>query len=319
MSSNQLLSQPSGETNSELPLNDEHAPAEMKQPKPPSIRLSPSQASTYRQCPKRWEFRYIHKLPDPPGEAAILGSFVHQVLEDLMKLKPDQRTDDAAKQLARKIYDENLTQSSDYKNLKLNEAQAKEFRWTAWKSIEGVWKLEDPSQVNIHSTEKNFSLDLDGIPFRGIVDRIDNSEQGLIVLDYKTGKAPTSEKAKDEKLDQVFLYAAAVREKLQEKPAEVKMYFLKAPNSQSLIVREATEQAMDLSVHNLKETYLDIQKSQTSETFEVKPGPLCGWCAYADRCEEGKTEVLRRYSQGTITPLAPALISLGIISKSKEP
>ena len=62
--------------------------------------FSPSAAGTYRQCPLRWKFRYIDKLPDPPGEAALVGTFAHRVLEHLCDESADARTTDRAKELA---------------------------------------------------------------------------------------------------------------------------------------------------------------------------------------------------------------------------
>ena len=37
--------------------------------------LSPSSAGAYEQCPRRWKFRYLDRLPDPPGQAALAGTF----------------------------------------------------------------------------------------------------------------------------------------------------------------------------------------------------------------------------------------------------
>jgi len=54
--------------------------------------FSPSSAGTYRQCPRRWRFRYVQKLPDPPGEPALLGTFAHRVLELLCSDPAPERT-----------------------------------------------------------------------------------------------------------------------------------------------------------------------------------------------------------------------------------
>ena len=69
-------------------------------------RLSPSAASTFDQCPRRWRFRYIENRPEPSGEAAMVGSFVHRVLELLLAEVPEDRTVDRAKQLARDTWPE---------------------------------------------------------------------------------------------------------------------------------------------------------------------------------------------------------------------
>ena len=42
--------------------------------------FSPSSAGTYRQCPRRWRFRYVQTLPYPPAEPSLLRTFAHRVL-----------------------------------------------------------------------------------------------------------------------------------------------------------------------------------------------------------------------------------------------
>ena len=63
--------------------------------------LSPSSASTFEQCARRWKMRYIDQLPDPPGVAALAGTFAHRVLELLFQHPAGQRTRDRAKALFR--------------------------------------------------------------------------------------------------------------------------------------------------------------------------------------------------------------------------
>jgi hypothetical protein len=67
--------------------------------------FSQTAAGTYRQCPLRWKYRYIDKLPDPPGEPALVGSFAHRVLELLCDEPADARTTDRARQLAKEVWD----------------------------------------------------------------------------------------------------------------------------------------------------------------------------------------------------------------------
>ena len=54
-------------------------------------------------------------------------------------------------------------------------------RWRAWKAIEGLWALEDPKTVDVRATEQDIQVDLGGVPFRGIVDRLGEEGDGLIV------------------------------------------------------------------------------------------------------------------------------------------
>ena len=108
-------------------------------PTPPP-RLSPSGASTFEQCPRRWRFRYVDRLPDPAGEAALAGSFAHRVLELLMQGSPAERTKDEATAIARREWPETEAQD-DFQGLGLDADGGRHFRWKAWQAIEGLWTV----------------------------------------------------------------------------------------------------------------------------------------------------------------------------------
>ena len=48
--------------------------------------LSPSRASDFMTCPLLYRFRVIDRLPETPSLAAVRGSVVHKVLEELFDL-----------------------------------------------------------------------------------------------------------------------------------------------------------------------------------------------------------------------------------------
>ena len=58
----------------------------------PSLSLSPSRASDFMTCPLLYRFRVIDRIPEKPSREAVRGTVVHQVLEDLFDLPPEQRT-----------------------------------------------------------------------------------------------------------------------------------------------------------------------------------------------------------------------------------
>ena len=87
----------------------------------PVLHLSPSSASTFRQCPRRWKHRYIDRMPDPKGIPALIGTFVHRVLEDLLAHEASERTIDTARGLARTLWSE-VADDDDYRALALDDA-----------------------------------------------------------------------------------------------------------------------------------------------------------------------------------------------------
>ena len=108
--------------------------------------LSPSQLKLFEECPRKWKFRYIDKLPDPSGLAAVIGSFAHRVLELLMSQPPEARTTETAQALAKDAFAE-TSQDASFLGLNLGQPAIARFKWRAWSSILKLWELEDPQAV----------------------------------------------------------------------------------------------------------------------------------------------------------------------------
>ncbi len=274
--------------------------------------LSPSSASSYRECARRWKFRYVDRLPDPPGEPAVTGTFAHMVLEKLMQEPVESRTVDRAKELARELWPK-LENSRDYQGLDLDDEASLQFRWNGWKAIEGLWDLEDPREVTVASTEQDVRVEINGVPFRGIIDRVDQTDDGLVVTDYKSGKAP-SERFSTNYATQMLLYAAALTELEGRKPAKAQLLYL----GQKAVEVEVTDENLTEAVDELRTTWLAIMESCISQEFEASAGPLCGWCPFVAQCPEGTAEVLHRDKIGKLRSDAPALERIAQAEKAVD-
>lgn len=268
--------------------------------------LSPSSASMYQGCPKRWQFRYIERLPDPPGEAALSGTFAHRVLELLFQEPPPARTRDRARELAREVWPETEAHPA-YQALGLDDDGARAFRWKGWLAIDGLWAVEDPTAVRVRATERMIDTEVAGVPFRGVIDRLDHTEASFAVTDYKSGRAPSLRFA-DSRLSQVLLYAAAVEASDHARPEIARLVYL----GQRVIDVAVTDDVLDPVVDALAHTWQSVNDDCARGEFAPKPGPLCAWCPYAARCPEGQAEVLRRYELGLVSASAPAVSALSL-------
>lgn len=279
-------------------------PAEDQRRDGPPPYLSPSGASTFRSCMRRWSFRYIDRLPDPAGEPALIGTFAHRVLELLLGLDPSERTRETAKRIAAEVWPETEA-DPDFVALDLDADSLRRFRWTSWQAIEGLWQLEDPSDIEVESTELVIDTELGDVPFRGVVDRTERSNDAthtLVVSDYKSGKAP-SPRFRESKLDQVLLYAAAIEAEFGERPSKARLLYL----GQEVIETDVDSSAIDQVVGELNDTWELMEHVVGVGFYEAQPGPLCGWCPYADKCPEGLAELEFRNFAGRINSTAPAL------------
>ena len=103
--------------------------------------LSPSSASTFSQCPQRWKFRYIDRLPDPPGRSALLGTFAHAVLEHLFQEEPESRTKEKAKSIASALWPE-TDSDPDFIALGLDDQEKTAFKRDCMSACNGVGEID---------------------------------------------------------------------------------------------------------------------------------------------------------------------------------
>lgn len=266
--------------------------------------LSPSSASAFEGCPRRWRFKYVDQQPEPSGQAALVGSFVHRVLELLCELPRAERTVDRAKAVAKQAWPEFET-DEDFLALALDEPEARAFRWQAWLAIAGLWEIEDPARVDVVSTEQKIKTSLGPVPFVGIVDRVDRVADKLVVSDYKSGTLPGARWRQD-KIQQVMLYAAAIHRATEELPDRARLLYL----GQRILDVRVTERRVEDAVDALSGTWVRITDACAADRFEPRPSVLCGWCPFIDQCPEGRADLVRRMTAGSLPAHAPAAAEL---------
>jgi putative RecB family exonuclease len=254
----------------------------------------------YHQCPKRFEVQKIDGGYEPSGEAALLGTFVHRILELLMEHPPEERTIDTAKECAKKAWLETVIEP-DFVLLDLTEDQRRAFRWSGWHSVENYFAMEDPTQVEVESTEEWVECTIEGVNMRGIVDRLDRFGDDLVVTDYKNGKVPDP-KYRASKWEQLNFYAAMIDEIKGERPASGRLIFTA---HSEILDTEFTDKSVDNIVTKVRATWTAIEEDFQGRGFKTKTGPLCAWCPVMPTCPPGAAEVTMRMRKGRVREDAP--------------
>ena len=116
---------------------------------------------------------------------------------------------------------------------------------------------------------------------RGIIDRLDLTEDGeLVVVDYKTGRAPSAQFEKS-RLNGVHTYALLCEQVLGRFPSQVKLLYLRDPLA---IIATPTEQSVRGHRQRTTAVWTAIERACEKEDFRPRPSALCRFCNFQQLC-----------------------------------
>ena len=231
--------------------------------------LSYSQASTYLACPLSYKLQYIDRLPRKPKSYLSFGATLHRCLAYYYRerRKHPPRLNDLLK------FFEETWVSRGYGS----EEQEAEDKALGRDILTRFWELHSADFRVPLATERWFSIDLGGISLRGYIDRVDLSERGgLVVLDYKAGKAiPSDDEAEDDL--QLTLYQLASQ------------HIWLLPVERLVIYHLRTNTPVDSSprgpdmLEGARQTLLDVASAIAWGEFPSRLNQFCP-CDYPEHC-----------------------------------
>lgn len=256
--------------------------------------LSPSRSADYQQCPLLYRFKTIDQLPEQPSLAAVRGTLVHSVLENIFDAPAGKRTFELAISLFTSALETLAESKPDEAALIYGESVDPQAQKSIKPEIvertlapvrpllETYFAMEDPNRLEPHARELAMSVELvDGFSIRGFIDRVDRTPTGDIrIVDYKSGKAPSplyAEKA----MFQMRFYGLAWWRINGEIPRMLQLMYLGngqflryAPTQNDLLVTEKKILALKSA----------IAQSAELQSFPPTPSKLCGWCSFKPIC-----------------------------------
>ena len=244
--------------------------------------LSPSRVESFLSCPLAFRFSSIEKLPDLPSVAATRGSLVHRALELLFLSPAADRTPQALDVAVEAAIAEYSTYP-DFTLLDLTPEQTATFDAECRELATNYLEMEDPTQVREIGLELRLEAAVGELTLRGIIDRLElDADGGLVVTDYKTGRAP-SPNWERKSLSGLNFYSFLCESLFDRRPAAIRLMYL---SSKETITATPTEQSTKFLTTRTSAVWKAVATACERDDFRARQGPLCNYCSYQQWCPE---------------------------------
>lgn len=256
------------------------------------MKISASRLKMYLTCPRQFKYTYLDELPKVLTGALAFGLTIHRTLHELHLQSAATQSEvevDYALDMFDVLWRETLTRDQPV----FKSADETETYWSLADDIlrRYVTTYKDaPAPLVLEFPFEMAWFDPSGEEHQlcGVIDRLDESAQGLVVVDFKSGKRKPKAESIGSDL-QLLLYAFAVEQVLGQPVQQVALLHLRdgtflqaAPSS------EAMNRLLDEMLPNVVQ---DIQK----ERFAPRYGYWCRYCDFKVVCD----------AQGPDEPICP--------------
>jgi putative RecB family exonuclease len=247
---------------------------------PVPTSLSPSRVEAFTSCPMAFRFASIERLPESPSPHTTKGSLVHRVLELLFTRATALRTIDTARSCFDQAVDE-YSIDPEFTMLNLDDDQRAAFVADAWSLVEAYFRMEDPTTIREIGIELRLEAQVGALALRGIIDRLElDSDGGLVVTDYKTGRAPGL-KYEQGSLAGVHFYSFLCEEVLGQRPSAIRLMYLRTGET---ITALPSAQSVRFITTRTTAVWKAVERACTTGTFLPRQGPLCNSCSFQQWC-----------------------------------
>ncbi|MFH1508774.1 MAG: UvrD-helicase domain-containing protein [bacterium] len=236
-------------------------------------KFSYSQIRDFNDCPLRYKFKYLLKIPQRGSQVFSYGQSLHGTLRkfhEQIKLGKQPKEEDLHKYL-------NQEWVGDWYSSRAHERKRKKEAKDTLKKYYQDNKSNFKKPVYL---EKGFSVKINKTSFSGFIDRVDDLGKGKVeIIDYKTGSMPKAKADIEQAKRQLYIYGLAMKEVFKLQPEKVTLYYL---DKGEQISDSLLPERMKIEMKELVTTTKEIKKSK----FNPTPGyMICKYCDFRDICE----------------------------------
>ncbi|WP_353066783.1 RecB family exonuclease [Arcanobacterium hippocoleae] len=168
------------------------------------------------------------------------------------------------------------------KELFADDTQFQKWFESARPLLHQYFQIENPQRLQPKGREQFVNALLpSGLAIRGIIDRLDEAPNGdLRVVDYKTGKSPAPQYAREAHFQMQF-YATALFLEQGQLPKRTQLIYL---GNGRVLTYDPVQFDVQQVIAQLDAIWEQITHRIDLAHFEPKTGPLCNWCHFKNIC-----------------------------------
>lgn len=252
--------------------------------------LSPSRVESFTSCPLAFRFSSIERLGDPPTVHTTRGSLVHRALQLAFTAPAGERGDAVFAAAADQAIAEYRARP-ELQLLELGDDRLAAFEAECRTLVARYRTMEDPDAVQAIGLELWLSAPVGNLTLRGIIDRLELRDGQLVVSDYKTGRAPSSN-YEQRSMSGVHFYALLCHQVFGRLPAAIRLLYL---STGEIIEARPTEQTARFVATRTAAVWKAVERACLTGDFQPKPTALCRSCAFQRWCPAfgGNAELAR--------------------------
>ena len=245
---------------------------------------SHSRLSSFENCRKQFEFRYILKIPsESESIEAFVGKRVHEILERLYLFVVRDQIPGVEKVVDRyqKLWEE--TYDGERVRIVREGTPLSFYRQLGEQCLRGYYARHYPfDEDETLGIEKRVIFPLDDAGeyrMQGIIDRISRARDGTIEIhDYKTGARVPSQKMLDQDRQLALYQIGLAGEYGDDVPFRLVWHYV--AKNQTRTSTRTTEELATLRASTMER----IDEIQQASEFPPRKIALCNWCEYKTRC-----------------------------------
>lgn len=246
---------------------------------------TPTRLLTWLDCPRRYRMTYLDR-PRPVRSGAwahtSVGSAVHQAMSDWFALPIHERTPGAAGRLVKARW-----QVEGFRDV----SQSARWQVRIADEVAAYAQTQDPTSEPL-GVERTVAARTATLALSGRIDRLDDRDGELVVVDYKTSRRPLGPDDARTSLA-LAVYAVGAAGVFRRACTAVELHHVPTGD---VVRHDHTPESLRRKVDEAESIAADLVRADAGHAagtsddavFAPRTGPLCGWCDMRPHCPEGQ-------------------------------